>query len=550
MAQKKVIELEIKAKGQKDLDDINDTLEEQRDILVFLEKELYDVEQAQKKTSKANLAAQRSLTKQSENLKDAIKDQRLSLKQLNIEKRKAVKVEKQLQGETINTYDITQVLDDFTGGYATKVRDLYEGLREMSQALKQTTLAQIRMNAAMLLNPVVIITTAVVGLTAAFAKYASVMTDGLVTTTESFFNFIKSGGNAFRFASLQAETYAKNLQKIKDEQDELQLDRAIKVLGAYGQQTIDLEIQLAERKLAKLKEGEEGYDKALTDVLVLRARKNKKEAENEAEATEKARQEKLKQLQLQWQLEQEAEGFNREYYEKFGKEAGMTFQEAFEKGKDEVFDPSSVEIIDEFDPDFDPELQASLERNSLIVEANKERDEVIMASRKMMLDNLIQVAGAETNIGKALIIAKGIQSAREIAMEAAKTLTFSTQAAARSTVAVAEGAAQTAKVGFPQNIPLLIGYAAQAVGIISSVKSALSAAEAPVSVSEVSSPRMQAPTIGQQAPDFNVVGVSSGNQLADALSGQQSKPQRAYVVANDVTTAQGLDRNIVEAASI
>jgi len=58
------------------------------------------------------------------------------------------------------------------------------------------------------------------------------------------------------------------------------------------------------------------------------------------------------------------------------------------------------------------------------------------------------------------------------------------------------------------------------------------------------------PTVEAQAPDFNVVGVGSTNQLADAIAGQQAKPQRAYVVSNDVTTAQGLERNIVEGASI
>ena len=59
-----------------------------------------------------------------------------------------------------------------------------------------------------------------------------------------------------------------------------------------------------------------------------------------------------------------------------------------------------------------------------------------------------------------------------------------------------------------------------------------------------------APTIQAQAPDFNVVGASGMNQLAETIAGAQAKPQRAYVVANDVTTAQGMDRNIVEGASI
>jgi hypothetical protein len=549
MAQKRVIELEVVAKGQKDLDNLNDTLEEQREILVFLERELLKVEQAQKKTSKTNLAAQKRLTDQAEKLKDAIKDQRLSLRQLNQEKRKALKVEKELSGEKISAVDITQLLDKFTGGYAGKIRNAYEGLVEMSKAIKATTLAQIKMNAAMLLNPIVVITTAVVGLTAAFSKYASVMTDGLVSTTESFFNFIKSGGNSFKFAALQAETYSTNLKKIKDAQDELQLDRAIKVLGAYGQETIDLEIQLAERKVAALKEGEEGYDQALTNLLVLRARKNKKQAEDEATATEKARQEKLKELQQQWALEKEAEGFDKEFYERFGKDAGMTFQEAFEQGREEVFDPNRVEIAEEYDPDTDPELQASLDRNNKIVESMKERDALIKQSRKDMLSNLIQVVGAESKVGKALIVAKGIQAARELAMDAAKTLGIATQSAARSSVAVAEGTAQTAKVGFPQNIPLLIGYAAQAAGIISSVKSALSAAKAPTDVrADVPTARMEAPTVVQQAPAFNVVGASGISQLAAGIAGAQ--PQRAYVVANDVTTAQGLERSIVEGASI
>ena len=81
--------------------------------------------------------------------------------------------------------------------------------------------------------------------------------------------------------------------------------------------------------------------------------------------------------------------------------------------------------------------------------------------------------GAETAVGKAALLAKQAIAAQELIMEVSKTITFA-QAAARSTVAVAEGTAQTAKVGFPQNIPLLIGYAAQAAGIIMAIKSAVS----------------------------------------------------------------------------
>ena len=51
-------------------------------------------------------------------------------------------------------------------------------------------------------------------------------------------------------------------------------------------------------------------------------------------------------------------------------------------------------------------------------------------------------------------------------------------------------------------------------------------------------------------PAFNVVGASGETQLADAIGSQTQRPARAYVVSNDVTTAQELDRNIIEGASI
>jgi len=57
-------------------------------------------------------------------------------------------------------------------------------------------------------------------------------------------------------------------------------------------------------------------------------------------------------------------------------------------------------------------------------------------------------------------------------------------------------------------------------------------------------------TTTAQPPAFNVVGASGETQLADAIGSQTQKPTRAFVVSNDVTTAQELDRNIIEGASI
>jgi hypothetical protein len=51
-------------------------------------------------------------------------------------------------------------------------------------------------------------------------------------------------------------------------------------------------------------------------------------------------------------------------------------------------------------------------------------------------------------------------------------------------------------------------------------------------------------------PSINVVGASKTNQIAETIAQQGQQPIKAYVVANDVTTQQGLDRNIVSSASI
>jgi len=51
-------------------------------------------------------------------------------------------------------------------------------------------------------------------------------------------------------------------------------------------------------------------------------------------------------------------------------------------------------------------------------------------------------------------------------------------------------------------------------------------------------------------PSFNVVGASETSVLADTVAEQTNEPIQAYVVSNDITTAQSLENNIVEGATI
>ena len=55
-----------------------------------------------------------------------------------------------------------------------------------------------------------------------------------------------------------------------------------------------------------------------------------------------------------------------------------------------------------------------------------------------------------------------------------------------------------------------------------------------------------ATSVEAQAPSFNVVGDSGVNQLATL----QQQPTMAYVVSGEVTTAQALDRNRVQNATL
>jgi len=52
------------------------------------------------------------------------------------------------------------------------------------------------------------------------------------------------------------------------------------------------------------------------------------------------------------------------------------------------------------------------------------------------------------------------------------------------------------------------------------------------------------------APAINVVGAAPENQLAQAIGDQQQRPIKAFVVSNEITTQQELDRNITEQASL
>jgi hypothetical protein len=163
------------------------------------------------------------------------------------------------------------------------------------------------------------------------------------------------------------------------------------------------------------------------------------------------------------------------------------------------------------------------------------------AARASSLDNMIALAGAETRVGRGLLIAKQILAAKELIMEAKKTITFATLKASEATVATATGAAKTAAVGFPANIPLLIAYGLQAAGIISAVVSAVrgakGAAKGGGGISVPTAPRI--PGGRGAAPS------TAGAQNASAPQDFDVQPSvKAYVLSGNVRSAQEADAKL------
>jgi chemotaxis protein histidine kinase CheA len=184
-------------------------------------------------------------------------------------------------------------------------------------------------------------------------------------------------------------------------------------------------------------------------------------------------------------------------------------------------------------------------------EREKRKNDVIAAS-KQNLSNII--SGLETTglaktkagqqISKALALTQiGIDSAVAISKA--------------STLANAEGVA--AQLAFPTvpgigTIARVVSYASTTLSVLGNIaraKQLLSSGGAGGGSSSGGGGGAPSPTGGgAAAPQFNVVGNSGVNQLANVLNTQEQTPVKAYVVPSDVTTGQSLDRNIIRNASL
>ena len=321
-------------------------------------------------------------------------------------------------------------------------------------------------------------------------------------------------------------------------------------------------------------EADKGIEETTKKLRELKNRRdgfvNQQRAEEEAE-TEKDNQKMLKDIKQAIDNEakrQESILAVREKYKKLNQDReDLTFQQKAERERERAL--AELEALDATEAQKAELIKyyqgvvsdAIVQDEQLRADKIKEVEEQKIAIREKTFNTAVRLVGEDSRLGKAILVAKTILAAKENLMEVKKTLVKAQQASTEATVdgaksgsAIAQGAAETAKVGFPQNIPLIIAYAAQAIGIISAVKAAVSKTKSVASSVGASgrggSVGIDVPQIQTAAPSFNIVGSAPENQLAQTISAQTGKPIRTYVVAGDVTTAQGLERNIVEESSL
>ena len=131
MAKTIVIDIQADTKSAKtNIEELTDTIEEQNKVLLDFEKELLEVNQKLESTSKSNLQTRKKLIDQRKQLQRGIKEQRLSLKGLNAEKRVSSRETKKLGDETKN---VTGLFDSLSGG-------MISGFKKAAGASKFLTL--------------------------------------------------------------------------------------------------------------------------------------------------------------------------------------------------------------------------------------------------------------------------------------------------------------------------------------------------------------------------------------------------------------------------
>jgi hypothetical protein len=643
----KVVTIELRAEtkdAQRELDLITQEIREQKEITIEFEKELLKLEQQLKRTPKNALGQQRRLRTEITKVKDALKDQRIGLKELNLERSDATKAakgfttaNKDLADQVSKNYGITGLLNQLTGGLASRYRDSYDavtglnkGLKGLRGALLATGIGAAVVAIGLLVKNFDKVKQVLTGVTAEQKRFLETQAQATIAAneasqslrslrdvvldetasqsareqalfkltetatelngvtldqedalkkvteaTEPYIKAVEARAKAEAFAQIIAEEEAKIIREQQKGLEEqvgtldfikagfLSVGNAAQFSGKLSQTAFENQQNTINKSKTLIGELQTQYEGFITTAL---------EFENQTDENEKKAEERNKAEKKRIKEDKEAKEQSAKDLENLINQVSIIEDENLKRAiereqleKNAVLDKffTIIEAAKQNGIDttiLEEEKQAQLTEienkyAKIRLQSEIEVEQRRINAKRQAVDAAIKLFGAETAAGKAALIAKQVLAAQELISEARKTITFSSLVAARSSAAVAEGTAQTAKVGFPQNIPMLIAYALQAAGIVSAISQAVGKSKAVAtslgggggSAPSISAPRT---AVGSTPPAFNIVGAGGTSQLAEAIGSQTQEPVRAYVVSNDVSTAQELDRNIVKGASL
>jgi len=317
----------------------------------------------------------------------------------------------------------------------------------------------------------------------------------------------------------------KGLEKLKNDRAGLQLsiknidDQAAKEAAAKQKEKNDKALEAAKAQKDALKNIEENALKAIEDL----------KAKTEVEKVALQKQRDLAELDALKLTEEEKA------------KARLAILEKYKILEGEAKTKDAQTAKDEAQKQKDEEERQAKERED-IAQKEKEFKEQQYRATYDNLQNILSLGGKKLNkVAKALAIADVVRTA---AKSVSQTI---------SSIGVANAAAVAASPltgGMPW-VAINTAKGALEIGstIASSVKSIQAIKGDSTSAPSGSSSGGSAGGGGAApAPSFNVVGNSGVNQIAQTLGNQQ--PMQAYVVANNVTTQQSLDRNIVSNASL
>ena len=614
--------------AQKELEIINQMLEQQDEILDSLEKELRDYEKQLDKTSSKDLNKRKQIQESINKTKKLIKEEKQDIKENTKARNKANKALDEAKENAGDLTGVMELADKATGGLASSLVNVAKGTGGVTKGFKTMKVAIAATGIGLLVIAIGAVATALTNSEAGQNKFNKMMTQiGVVVgnVTDILGNF----GNAimsFVTGNFDeaAESISKVTEGIKNFGEETKKEIAIageladkRAKADKQERKLLLERAEANRRIAELRE--KAADKenvttqeriaAITEAGRIEEEITNKEIENarlrfEAKKQENALSESKKE-DLDEEAQLEAELINLQTA-RLTKQKALTAEVTTAKREqvadlkaitdkdiadkkladDKVISDKAIadkKIIDDAKILADLKLQirdaeavTEDERRELeIIKVTEHYDKLIALAKaqglatqqleeaktnalngynkevatneikwsdmtqKQKLDiakqgfnNMATILGEETAAGKAAAIASATISTFESAQSSYKSLAGipiigPALGAAAAGAAIVSGFKQI-KAITATKVPQLGGKGAATIG----------------SGSTPSAPQISTP------PSFNVVGQNATSQLAGAIGGQSQEPIKAYVVSNDITTAQGLERNIVEGATI